>query len=241
MISVCIATHNGEKYIREQLLSILPQLGAEDEIIISDDASTDTTLKIISDLHDSRIHILHHTPYSKHHFIADKATHNFENALYNCHGDYIFLSDQDDIWLPNKVQIVLQALQSSELIIHDCQIVDANLHLINPSYLDYIHVHTGAFQNAIRCTYLGCCMAFKRCVLHAALPFPPTCVAHDQWIGIISALQFRTKILHLPLIQYRRHLQTQTNCGNTSTLHWWNQIYYKAIVIYYTILKAIKR
>lgn len=239
MISVCIATYNGEKYIREQLMSIMPQLGAEDEVIISDDASTDNTLQIINDLHDSRIQIYHHTPYTKHYFIADKPTHNFENALTHCHGDYIFLADQDDIWLPNKVSTTLEALQTAQLVVHDCQIVNFKLQITHPSYFNFIHIHTGAVQNAIRCTYLGCCMAFRRDLLSTALPFPATCVAHDQWLGIVAALKYQTTLIHQPLILYRRHHNTQTNCGTKSPLRWWYKIYYKSVVIYFTIRKML--
>jgi len=238
MISVCIATYNGEKYIQEQLLSILPQLGPEDEVIVSDDASADRTIQIIEDLHDQRIHILHHTPYTAHHFPADATTHNFEHAIMNCHGDYIFLADQDDVWLPSKVQITMQALQSADLVVHDCQIVSSDLQtILQPSYFAHIHVHTQALLNAIKCTYLGCCLAFNKKILKDILPFPPTCAAHDQWIGIVAALRYKTKLIHQPLILYRRHLHTQTQCGYKSTFRLWFQIQYKAVVIYYTVKK----
>ena len=94
MISVCIATYNGEKYIKEQLLSILPQLGKKDEVIISDDHSTDNTLDIVKGLNDNRIKIVMNNREKGY-------TSNFENALSYAIGDYIFLSDQDDIWMSN--------------------------------------------------------------------------------------------------------------------------------------------
>ena len=97
MISVCIATYNGEKYIKQQLLSILKQIKVNDEIIISDDHSTDKTFNIIKSFNDTRIKF----------FLNNKGkgyTRNFENALEKAHGDIIFLSDQDDIWIDNKVE-----------------------------------------------------------------------------------------------------------------------------------------
>ena len=103
MISVCIATYNGEKYIREQLDSILPQLGLDDEVIISDDSSTDNTLKIIEEYNDCRIKI-----FSNNKFYSPIL--NFENALKKAQGDFIFLSDQDDIWKSNKVEVVMKYL-----------------------------------------------------------------------------------------------------------------------------------
>lgn len=241
MISVCITTHNGATYIKAQLDSILSQLSDRDEVILSDDASSDETLAIVEALHDQRIRVLHHTPYSQTHFPVDKTTHNFENALLHANGDFIFLADQDDVWLPNKVSTMLDALQTADLAVHDCQMVDTNLQTLLPSYFQYIRVHTGAFQNAIRCTYLGCCMAFRKQLLSRALPFPPSCVAHDQWIGIVAALKGKTTLIHQPLILYRRHNQTQTHCGNKSTLPAWFKIYYKIIVLYHTIYTFLTR
>ena len=88
MISVCIATYNGEKYLAEQLDSILLQVSEEDELIISDDGSTDGTIDIIMSYHDNRVKVLHHISSPGSSFV--KATRNFENALLHAHGDYIF-------------------------------------------------------------------------------------------------------------------------------------------------------
>ena len=116
MISVCIATYNGEKYILEQILSILPQLKENDEIIVSDDSSTDTTLEIIKNINDKRIQIFKNTG-------NHGVNSNFDNALKRAHGEYIFLSDQDDVWLPGKVDRCLAELRTADLIMHDATIL----------------------------------------------------------------------------------------------------------------------
>lgn len=100
MISVCMATYNGEKYIKEQIDSILKQLGSDDELVISDDGSSDGTIDIILGYHDPRIHLYKGSFHSP--------AFNFENALKNATGDFIFLSDQDDIWYDNKVPEILK-------------------------------------------------------------------------------------------------------------------------------------
>ena len=87
-ISVCMASYNEAKYIREQLESILCQLSEDDEIIVSDDGSTDGTIDIIMSYHDNRVKVLHHISSPGSSFV--KATRNFENALLHAHGDYIF-------------------------------------------------------------------------------------------------------------------------------------------------------
>ena len=107
MISVCLATYNGQRFIKRQITSILSQIGEEDEVVVSDDGSTDDTLTILRDLNDSRIRIIdgahRHSP-----------TWNFEKALEGARGEYIFLSDQDDVWMPDKVQKSVEALEKIE-------------------------------------------------------------------------------------------------------------------------------
>lgn len=124
MISVCIATHNGEKYIKEQLDSILCQLSTEDEVVISDDGSTDSTLEILSDYNDSRIKVYQYKqPYKSRH-PHSYVCKNFENALKHAEGDYIFLSDQDDYWMEGKVDKCVELLKTNLLVVHNADLVD---------------------------------------------------------------------------------------------------------------------
>src|ERR1700690_1222765 len=111
MISVCIATRNGENFIEAQLRSVLSQLNANDEVIISDDCSTDRTPEIIRSLNDSRITLLE-VEYCN-------LIRNFENALLNASGDIIFLADQDDVWHPAKVSRTKELLQKYDLVVTD--------------------------------------------------------------------------------------------------------------------------
>ena len=115
-ISVCMATFNGEPYILQQLISILSQLGEEDELIISDNGSSDKTLSIIESLNDPRIKIFNYKYLS--------ISGNFENAIKNANGDLIFLSDQDDIWMDGKVESFRNALKCASVVLSDCVIVD---------------------------------------------------------------------------------------------------------------------
>ena len=106
VVSVCMATYNGERYIRQQIDSILSQLELSDELIISDDGSTDSTLEIIKSYHDIRIKVFHHQQSASHNKSYQtniNVTANFENALRHSKGEYVFLSDQDDIWVHNKI------------------------------------------------------------------------------------------------------------------------------------------
>jgi glycosyltransferase involved in cell wall biosynthesis len=128
--SVCMATFNGEKYIRRQIESIISQLSQDDEIIISDHGSTDGTVEIIKEFKDSRIKLIckesHHIDRKS---VIDRfrlVTQNFENALSAASGDYIFLSDQDDIWDKKKIEISLKYLQHCDLVVSNFGFIDEN-------------------------------------------------------------------------------------------------------------------
>lgn len=199
-LSVCIATYNGEKYIKEQIASILPQIGEKDELIISDDLSNDETLNIIKSFGDKRIKIYTHE--TDHGFVR-----NFENALKKATGDVIFLSDQDDIWMPNKVEECLKILRRVDFVVSDCITVDDNMNILSQSRIKDYNIRTGFWRLMIKTRYLGCCMAFRRKVLDAALPFPQNAylIEHDLWLAAVAEKYFATAIIDKPLIYYRRH------------------------------------
>lgn len=198
MISVCIATYNGEKFLKEQLVSILSQLGNNDEIIISDDSSTDKTMLVVNSFNDKRIKIFENQSFSS-------PIYNFENAIKHAQGDYIFLSDQDDIWLSSKVERTLYYLKENDLVLSDCKIVDENLNVLNDSFFAMMSSRKGFFSNLIRNSYMGCCMAFKKEILDYILPFPKNLAMHDSWIGLSVELNGNSFFLNEPLILYRRH------------------------------------
>ena len=204
MISVCMATYNGEKYIKEQLSSILSQLSEKDEIIVSDDSSTDKTVEIIESFQDKRIKILKKNKFRQPNL-------NFENALKYSKGDIIFLSDQDDVWIENKVEIILNQLKKYDLIVSDAFITNEKLNITNESLFSEVNSNRGILKNIIKNTYYGCCMAFKRKILKKALPFPKTReIGHDLWLGIIADRYFKVKFLKEKLIYFRRHENTLT-------------------------------
>ena len=232
MISVCIATYNGEKYLRQQLDSILAQIGKDDEIVISDDCSTDGTLELLQSYHDERIRILHHDSTGiKTSFPLDKPTHNFENALMHAKGDIIFLADQDDVWLPGKVSKMTQALENADMAMHDCIIADTELAPLAPSYFDFVKVTTSAWRNAAKCTLLGCCMAMRRSVVEKALPFPKTKVGHDLWLGMVADTKFRFTLVREPLLMYRKHVKSMTTAGTKSKYGLWFKISYRLTIL----------
>ena len=199
--SVAIATYNGEKYIREQLLSILNQTVPVDEIVVSDDGSNDNTLNIIKEFHDSRIVI-----YEESHLGVKQ---NFGNAISKTTGDIIFLADQDDVWEKDKVKIIKNFFQKEKntLIVHNASIVNEELKDIKPyDIYSWRKSGRGFLKNIIKNSYVGCCMAFKKELKKYILPIPDNIEMHDQWIGLINEKKLG-KTLFIPdkLIKYRRH------------------------------------
>ncbi|MCT7635635.1 glycosyltransferase family 2 protein [Aliarcobacter butzleri] len=216
-ISVCMATYNGEKYIKEQLDSILSQIDENDEIIITDDISNDKTVQIIKSFEDNRIKI-----YVNKEKLG--ATANFNESLSKASGDVIFLSDQDDIWLNNKVSICLKNLEIYDLIVTNCKVADENLNISHNSYFNLVHSGKGLVKNLYKSTYLGCCLAFNRNILNAILPIPNNLMMyHDWWIGFVAEQKFKVYFERKPLLLYRRHGNTTSSTVGKSK----NSLFFK--------------
>lgn len=203
-VSIAMATYNGQKYIKEQVESILVNMGASDELIVSDDSSFDNTISIIKSFKDKRIKLIKGPQKG--------IKENFNNAISNCKGKYIFLSDQDDIWEKDKIEKVLKKFEESkaDLVIHDAIVVDENLDVIKDSFFEFRHSGKGVIKNIWKNTYIGCCMAFDRKILNKILPIPNNIEMHDQWIGVMNDIYGKTYFLHDKLIKYRRHMENNS-------------------------------
>lgn len=224
MISVCMATYNGEKYLREQVDSILVQLGENDELVVSDDGSTDSTIDILKSYNDPRIKIFINT--GRH-----GVNSNFENALRHADGDYIFLSDQDDVWHDDKVRICVSALNDNDCVVHDCEITDCDLNIITESMLMEIGAKSGIFNNIKKNGYTGCCMAFRKEILTSVIPFPKsTKYFHDQWIGLKASLKYKTVFINDRLIYFRRHSSNSSSAADKSRLTFIDKISYRFLL-----------
>jgi glycosyltransferase involved in cell wall biosynthesis len=224
MISVCMATYNGERYIKDQLLSILSQLGKDDEIIISDDLSTDSTIKIIKGLKDNRIILLRNRKFRSPIF-------NFENSLRHSKGDIIFLSDQDDLWRKNKVKLVMKYMNKYDLILTDADIINNDGVIIGQSFFKKNRSKVGLVKNIIKNSYLGCSMAFNRNILDIALPFPKDIPMHDWWIGLIGELYGNTYHIEKKLISYRRHNKNASSAYEKSNYSLTRKLIFRILII----------
>lgn len=202
-VSVAMATYNGEKYIEEQVESICSQLTPYDELIISDDGSTDSTKQIIKALSDKYGFIkLIDGPQMG--IVA-----NFSNALEKCKNEIIFLSDQDDIWCDGKVDSIKKIFQDNPhkyLVLHNASLLEGE-----KEYAQLIKSYSkGVIRNIIKSSYWGCCMAFKKELIEDYIPFDRCLIAHDQIIGLISENVKGTVFLNNILIKHRVHGTNKT-------------------------------
>ncbi len=205
MISVCMATCNGSLFIEKQIQSILSQLSDFDELIIFDDASEDNTVDIVKSFSDSRIKLFCNSQ-------RVGVTENFNRSLSKANGDFIFLSDQDDVWLKDRVSSSLRLLETHDLVVSNCRVMDQNGRIIAESYFDIIGSRAGLLRNMYKCNYLGCALSFRRVVLKAILPIPSNLLMyHDWWIGITAELKFNTYFDSTPRFCYRRHDNTTSS------------------------------
>jgi len=222
MISVCMATYNGVDYLKPQIDSILAQLKPNDELIISDDSSADGTTDLIKTYQDSRIKLLEkcnfHSPVL-----------NFENALKVASGDYIFLSDQDDIWLPEKSSVMIRYLKDYDVVVSDCFVINNDGSILYESFQDLMKAKKGFIRNFVKNGYLGCCIAFSKEMLKFYLPFPKGIAMHDIWIGLITELVADVIFIPDKLILYRRHEGTLTSHKLRSNNSYTYRIYYRII------------
>jgi len=198
-ISICMTTYNGMRFLKEQIDSILNQSVPADEIIIADDCSNDGTLEYIKSINDQRIIIIE----SKNNLGVIKT---IERAIYKATGDYIFLCDQDDVWLQNKIETVISEIDNeTNLIVHNAYITSEDTNDIIGEYFVSKKPTDKLLCNLYRNTLIGAMMAFPRSLVSHILPFPDGIGMHDIWIGLISAKKGKIKFIEKPLMYYRRH------------------------------------
>ncbi|WP_292009520.1 glycosyltransferase family 2 protein [Chryseobacterium sp.] len=211
--SVAMCTFNGERFLKKQLDSILSQTIPIDEIIICDDSSTDGTQKILSEYQIQFPHLFKV-------YINDdtlKSVKNFEKAISLCTNDIIFLSDQDDLWLPSKVESFFKIFQKSteiDVIASSAYIIDENENRINKntiwdifSFFKARNIQYKYFEifNLIGNTATGANMAFRKSIINEIIPFPDQHYHHDEWIALVSSLKNRFYFLDEKTGSYRIH------------------------------------
>lgn len=221
-ISVCLASYNGEKYIEKQIESILNQKFSRYkdiniELIISDNGSTDNTKRIINSIKDARIMLLHN-PDRNYRFYNSliRATKNFENAIKESTGEFVFLSDQDDIWYPHKIETMLENFRNKQVCICSFDWMDQNeVFLGRTKYTSDVPKFISLVK---RFPYYGFCFAFRQEFKENILPIPIV-PQHDLFIGYIAKIQNNISICEEVLCSHRKFISDtkQRNVSDSSS------------------------
>ena len=220
-VSVALCTHNGARYIRQQVESILAQTRPPEQVVVSDDASTDGTVEILRAVWRERGADTHTELIVLENPVALGVTRNFEQAVRVCTSDLIALSDQDDVWHPDKLASMtaeFEAHQDLGLAFTDARLVGAHGAHLGPcrfgglaiSGNDLEAIHAGrAFQILLRRNLAtGATMMFRRAILDSALPFDDAWV-HDEWLTVVAAAVSRVDWVRGQTIDYRQHGSNQ--------------------------------
>lgn len=227
-IDILLATYNGEKYIQEQIDSILQQTYKNIRLIISDDCSNDNTVGILKEYEkkDNRVIV-----YNQKNNLG--VIKNFEFLLGKVENELYMLSDQDDVWLPDKVKKTYDELKknNADLVYTDLKIVDAELNTINNSFNTYMKLDTKikkTLSNTGMSQYLyntvtGCTIMSKKKFIKDIIPIPTNSnfILHDTWIALCVSLNGKISYINEPTLKYRQHEINQVgikkkekNCKN---------------------------
>ncbi len=240
-ISVCLATYNGEKYIKEQIDSILPELEQGDELLILDDCSNDNTVNLINSyLFDDRIKLILNRTNLGH-------VQTFNKLIYLAKNEYIFLSDQDDIWIEKRVFYLKNSLKKSEalLVSSNTIFIDSKGNIIeyttdgvNSKYSNYY------YKNIIdifigKENYYGCAMAFKKELKELILPIPHYVESHDLWIAMAANIMNSNLHYDNATLKRRVHGENASIVSRDLYLKLWSRVLFIRSMFHLIIRKLI--
>lgn len=215
MVTVLLAVYNGEKYLKEQIDSILTQTVKDIKIVIRDDGSGDGSSLIIDDYCNRYPQIISKLEGAP----TGSAKQNFAKLLADCDSDYIMFCDQDDVWLPQKIEKTLAAMQKAEgggktpVLVHtDLKVVDHSLNVISSSFFEFQKL----FQDDITLSKLlvqnnvtGCTVMINRALKEKCGNIPENCIMHDWWLALVAVLFGKLVCVEEPTMLYRQHESNQ--------------------------------
>ena len=214
IVSIVMATYNGGQYLREQLDSIFAQTQNDFEVIVGDDGSIDGTIDILGSYGD-RVRVIHNK--CRLGFVR-----SFENLLRQVQGKFVALSDQDDIWFPQKIQRLYDTIGDALLVHSDAVLIDGSGNRLGKSLTEYTGKKCLArdrydvlFENPVT----GCTTFFRRDLLRWALPFPDGIPYHDWWLAYVAASRGTITYCPEPLLAYRQHELNSSGITRASLLN----------------------
>lgn len=212
-VEILLATYQGEKHVQELLESLLNQTHPNIRILIRDDGSQDQTRKILKKFENAYPDKISVIFDNKNLGVIG----NFSELLKNSRAKYVLFSDQDDYWLPNKVELSISQLKvmekkhgaDSPLLLHtNLQVVDKDLQMIDPSFWNYVRLNPSftqpnrlLLQNCIT----GCTMAMNRALANLSYPIPKNVLMHDWWIALLASCFGKIEHIQESTLLYRQH------------------------------------
>jgi glycosyltransferase involved in cell wall biosynthesis len=232
-VTICLATHNGSEYIEELLKSIAGQLLDGDEILVADDGSTDDTVALVKEF-GGRARLLTDER-------AGGVVPNFERLIAAATGDAIALCDQDDVWLPGRLEAIRQGLRTADLVVLNGRVVNSLLEPMGSSIFEFVHIRAGFIRNLVHNTFVGCCMAFRRSLRDKVVPFPAGVPWHDWYIGLVACLTGHVVYVNWETLLYRRHSANASFTGMTSRNSFWTKLVIRGAVLRAALVASIGR
>lgn len=204
LISIVVCTYNGEKHLKEQLDSLVNQTYRNLEIIVVDDCSNDSTIQIIREYESNFSFVKLYENGSNLGYVK-----NFEKGILLCKGEFILLSDQDDIWDLNKVSCMYEYIGDNLLLYHDSEFIEEDGTRMNKKMSERMNFYHGS--NGLPFTLYNCVsghtMMFKRDLIKLALPFD-TRFFHDWWLVYVAASKGKINFVNKTLVKYRQHIKS---------------------------------
>lgn len=207
LVSIALCTYNGGKYLPEQIRSLLDQTYPNIEIVIVDDNSSDNTHEVLKEF-NNEVNIRFYFNSSNLGFVK-----NFEKAISLCQGEYIALSDQDDIWKKEKIELLVNKVDKNILVYANSEIIDKTGNSLNKRLSSIRNFVNGSdpipfiFHNCIP----GHTMMFHKRLIDYILPFPSQLKFHDWWIAFVAASVGKILYIDECLVMYRQHEATNTD------------------------------
>lgn len=225
MIQILLATYNGAAYLAEQLDSLFAQTNRDWRLLVRDDCSTDATAEILAAYQEKYPGIISIVPNDGARLGAGR---NFGMLLEHAEAPYVMFCDQDDVWLPDKIEVTLAAMKRLEathgaempLLVHtDLKVVDERLNLLGDSLWRYMGSRPERLSRINRVLMqnfaTGCTVMINRSLRDLALPVPAGARMHDWWLALVATAFGRVAAVHRPTMLYRQHGK-----NDSGAVHW---------------------
>ncbi len=213
-VAILLSTYNGEKYLKDQLKSLINQTYTDWEVYIRDDGSKDKTLNIIydfKDLYPNQIFIIQDNLGNL------KSAKSFMTLLMYVQSDFYMFCDQDDYWVPNKIELSVNKILKLQkihgnvpaLVFTDLKVVDENLNLIHSSLWSYSKINPEHIFNfyklATNSTVTGCTIIINDLLKKSSIPIPSHMLMHDWWLSLLACRIGVIDFILTPTLLYRQH------------------------------------